>query len=138
MKKLLLILLLLPCIGIAQITEIKNTGIKIGKLQDIECIKEGTNYIFVYNNYEYKTIVDIKSFVVSENDFKTLYTKLNEAFDSKEKMQLDLPDNILSISLNKFMGAVGIIIYNTEKGSKITSTTQTITKKQLAKLFGKS
>lgn len=136
MKKLLLILLFLPCIVFAQITEIKNTSIKIGKLQDIECIKDGSNYIFVYNNYEYKTIVDIKSFVVSENDFKTLYTKLNEAFDSKERMQLDLPNNVLSISLNKFMGAVGIIIYNTENGSKITSTTQTITKKQLAKLFG--
>jgi hypothetical protein len=140
MKKVLFILLLLPCIGFGQIVEVKDQSIKIGKLQDIECLKDGSNYLFVYSNYEYKTITDIKSFSVSENDFETLYTKLNEAFDmpGKEPMQLDLPGYTLMISKIKFAGVTGIVIYSREKSSPITSFTQTITKKQLTKLFGKS
>jgi hypothetical protein len=139
-KKLFFVLLLLPCISFGQITEIKDQSIKIGKLQDIECLKNGLNYLFVYSNNEYKPNLELKSFSVSENEFETLYTKLNKAFDmpDKESMQLDLSGYILMISNIKLAEVPGIVIYSRKKSSATTSFTQTITKKQLAKLFGKS
>jgi hypothetical protein len=138
MKKYLLILFLCPLFGFAQIKEIKDTSIKIGKLENIECLKTLDGYVFVYDNFKYKTLTDIQSFTVSPDDFETLFTKLNESFERKDNVRLEMPGNILEVSIIKVLGVTGISIANFDKSTTIISTTQTITKKQLAKLFGKA
>lgn len=141
MKKLLLLILLaLPGIGFAQITEVKDSSVKVGKLKDIECNQTGDNFYFTYKDYTYDYITESKTFAVAGADLETLFTKLNEAFSlpGKEKMILNLPNNTLQIGTVKMMGVVGIVIYNNDKQTGSISYTRTLTKKQVAQLFGRA
>lgn len=127
-----------PLVVAGQISEVKDESISIGKMQDIEMKKVGGMYLLLYKDYKYDVLVDYKSIRIKENDYKTLHTKLVEAFDPSRTdiMQLDLPDQTLMISKTKFMGATGIMLYVIEKGSKVESQTRVLTKKQVDKLFG--
>ncbi|PWN63372.1 hypothetical protein [Chryseobacterium oncorhynchi] len=152
MKKIILLLgMASSSVTLAQITDVSDVAksIKcesIGKVSPIGVFMgemkkcPGDVYEFIYRDYKYTKITEIKQFSFADKDgaYEFLYKSIAKGLENppKDDVVLKLPEDLLSIKFEKALGITTATIYHTNKVG-ITGMTQSFTKKQLDKLFGK-
>tara|TARA_B110000459_G_C16419236_1_gene406680 strand:+ start:42 stop:512 length:471 start_codon:yes stop_codon:yes gene_type:complete len=155
MKKLLLILLCVPLIGLSQIKKIEKNWetIIVGKLPDrglgtMKIIKETlidgniVAYSFMFKNCKYMEIKDVGSFsfIETDGDFEGLYSMIIDGYKILPKdneIRLDIGDgNTLILEYKSDFGLKSMRFYHIDNNS-IHSWSQWLIKKQMKKLFTK-
>jgi hypothetical protein len=154
MKKIMLLLAMTFTVAsFAQIKKIEKTeaaftGEVIGKIEpfaqgvEMECIKNGNLYTFIYRDYRFQTINERASFYFEDvdNAFEDFYKMAIDMFETKpeEPIKLETKDQIVWIRFRKIMGIPSLSFESSskEKGAPI-SFTKEFNKKQIEKLFGK-
>jgi hypothetical protein len=165
MKKLLLILLCAPMIGVGQIKKIENTTTQkeIGKLDNILGVTSITkynknnsvNYKVYFRNCKYMELNVYSEFTFEETggDFESLYSTIIDGFNFEEKgvlykhalnykiyneIILDIGNGnrvFLIYGKKGFAPITFKFLYKDEHGAE--SWSQWLNKKQINKLFGK-
>jgi hypothetical protein len=127
-----------------QIKIVKDETVLVGELGSTKIhkamVEDAPVYFFSYRDMQYQSLVEIKSFSFEDVDstFNNLYKIISEGFVTipKEDVILELPRNQrLYLSYTKVLGVVNLKI--THFDGNIMGIVPYITKKQLAKLFGK-
>ncbi|WP_160135964.1 hypothetical protein [Chryseobacterium sp. c4a] len=152
MKKIILLLgVTFSSVTFAQITDISNVvkamecesigkvsplGVFMGEMK--KC--SGDVYEFSYRDYKYSQITDIKRFSFADKDgaYEYLYNTLIKGMNElpKDKVVLKLPDALLHLKFEKSLGIPCVTIFHTSEAG-VVGMSQTFTKKQIDKLFGK-
>lgn len=121
---------------------------EIGKVSDgkgvsfvcLEKFSDG-NYILSYNDFKHLQIEEWKSFKLNNEEVDVLYNLLNDNFKimPTEDIQVKLPNDILMLNYKKLLGVPVVTIYHSaNKDPALMGVTQSFTKKQISKLFGKN
>lgn len=140
-KKITILLFLIVTLsGYSQISvSTKETPILIGKSSQVTCEQIGNTYIFTYRDLKFTQLKEFKSFQFNEEneDFNKLYELMQAGLKTKpeENIVLELPNCTLKLEFLKSMGVGNVRFIHTENG--ITGISSWLTKKKLAKLFGK-
>jgi len=111
-------------------------GIWFGRL---EKYSDG-NYILSYKDFKFQQIEEWKSFSLIATDVEGLYKLIIENFEKmpSEDIKVELPNDILFINYKKSFGIPIVTIFHyVNKNPKIVGVSQSFTKKQINKLFGK-
>lgn len=99
-----------------------------------------TRYRFSYRDLKFTSIISVKhfSFEDKEDALDYLYNTLLKGLEELpvEDKILQLPEDMLLIKFKKTFGVPVVTIYHTNKAG-VTGVTQSFTKKQILKLFGK-
>lgn len=112
-------------------------GIWFGKL---EKYPDG-NFILSYKDFKFQEIEEWKSFSLNANDLDDLYNLIIENFEKmpSEDIKVELANDILFINYKKSFGISVVTIYHAvNKNSNVMGVSQSFTKKQISKLFGKN
>ena len=112
-------------------------GIWFGRL---EKYSDG-NYILSYKDFKFQQIEEWKSFPLIASDADGLYNLIIENFEKmpSEDIKVELPNDILLINYKKSFGIpVATIYHAVNKNSEVMGVSQSFTKKQITKLFGKN
>jgi len=148
MKKLLLFTMIMICeisFGqIKQMDEVKKE--RIGQIKDLsnevislERWNDGL-IVFQYIDQKYSKITDFKSFSFLDVDgaLDSFYNTLLDGIKAKEKKEinLELPDDILTLKFGKMMGKGYVEIYHNSK-SGVSGVVQWMDEKRLNKVFGR-
>jgi len=149
MKKITLLFLLIPIIGISQIKkveEIESTSLgKIPKkgamIAEIRKFQDD-NYAFYYKNMEYESIVDYKyfSFKDIDNAFDNLYETIIKGFEKapEEPIILELPSSVLHLYFKKkSRKKIVLMIFNIDNKNNDSSHTAFLSMSDINILFGK-
>ncbi|WP_051364391.1 hypothetical protein [Flavobacterium limnosediminis] len=117
---------------------------KVGALgsKSVWIEKSENKYLFSYNDIKFQQITNIKSFAFQnlDNDFEKLYDKIMNGFNEipSEDIMLELPNDIIWLHYEKNMGIISFQFrHAVNKNSEVIGFSQFMTKKQIAKLFGK-
>lgn len=142
MKKytLFLITLLISTSLFAQFKKVESQKEeKIGKVQNFEIIKRGEHYVVTYSDAKFVQLDEYKSFVLNEEEFNQLYEIIQKGLQEvpKDKVDIENDDFILSIEFVKMMGVRSLKMFHYDKKTTIAGVTGYLTKRQVAKLFGK-
>ena len=140
MKKILLILFLIPLFALCQIQELKPTNRKeIGKIGAMGVYKfkltesEGV-YTLTYLNSKYKRIRSYGRFSFDKNN-NELYTYLMLMLKNKVKDKtVKINNNVIRITYREMLGSPYLQIYHSRNG--VVKSLHPINKRQLNKLFG--
>ncbi|OCK53205.1 hypothetical protein BA768_01220 [Chryseobacterium sp. CBo1] len=150
MKKLLVFLAVtISPLSICQIKDVSHLQDKcetVGKVAPMgsfmgEVEKCSDNLIkFSYRDLKFSSIINIKRFSFEDKDgaLDYLYITLIKGLDElpEEDKVLQLPNDLLLIKFKKTFGVPVATIYHTNNAS-VLGVTQSFTKKQIDKLFGK-
>ena len=112
-------------------------GVWFGRL---EKYSDGT-FTLSYKDFKYQKIEEWKSFKLSAEDVDGLYNLLIENFEKMptEDIAVELPNDHLIINYKKSFGILVVTIYHSiNKNPDLMGVTQSFTKKQISKLFGKA
>ena len=122
------------------IGEVKNIGAYVASCKQFINAPGDTSYAIYFNNIKYKTIVDIQYFSFKETggDFDKLYNLIDNAFQNKEKKNIEIPleKGILTLSFTKALGVMSMQFMWYSNG--VLSYSSYLTSKQCKKLFGKT
>ena len=120
--------------------EIGKVGAGLGVwFATLEKFSDG-NYTLSYKDFKYQQIEEWKSFEIGAEDVDVLYNLLIENFEKmpSEDIKVELPEDILIINYKKSFGVSVVTIYHSvNKNPEVMGVTQSFTKKQITKLFGK-
>jgi uncharacterized protein (DUF2225 family) len=141
MKKLIMLLMLIPFIGTAQL-EIKQPvskkeigEVKVAGAFSISLTEMQDSYYFMYRNLKYSSIVDVQSFGFrSKQDIDELYALIIDQLPIPDKRNIDIKlynGNTLRLDFAK-----NKIQFNVWDGYSL-SYTAWYTEKQINQLFGK-
>jgi hypothetical protein len=110
-------------------------GIYFGRL---EKYSDG-RIILSYKDFKFSQLEVWKEFPLIAEDVEGLYNLIIENFEKMpaEDIQVELPNDVLFINYKKSFGAPLVTIYHTNKSNGVIGVTQSFTKKQIDKLFGK-
>lgn len=150
MKKIILSsMMMISTMMFSQITDVTNLVTKcetVGKIGPMGVfmgeIKKCDNntYDVSYRDYKFTKITEIKHFSFEDKDgaYDFLYNSIIKGLTDlpKENIILKLPDDLLSLKFEKTLGTPCVTIYHTNKAG-VTGVSQTFTRKQIEKLFGK-
>lgn len=112
-------------------------GVWFGRLEKFS----DENYVLSYKDFKHQQIEEWKSFKLNAEDVEGLYNLLNDNFDKMptEDIRVEFPNDILMINYKKSFGVPLVTIYHSiNKNPELMGVTQSFTKKQIAKLFGKN
>lgn len=112
-------------------------GVLFGKLEKYQ---DGS-YILSYKDFKYQQLEVWKSFALSAEDVESLYNLLIENFEKmpKEDIRVELPKELIDINYKKSLGIPLVTLYHfVNKNSEVLGVSQSFTKKQIMKLFGKN
>lgn len=122
------------------IGEVKNIGVYVASCKQYVNSTGDTSYAVYFNNIKYKTIVDVQYFTFKETggDFDKLFNLIENAFQNKEKKNVEIPldKGILTLSFTKAMGVMSMQFMWYSNG--VLSYSSYLTLKQCKKLFGKT
>jgi hypothetical protein len=141
MKKLFLLLMLIPVISFSQLDFEETTDpVKIGELKvagvyygSVHYNEEHDTYFIMYKNLKYSNITDIKSFVIkSTKDYEELYEIITNTLGEKKDLEINLGDHKkLKLAFNKKN-----VQFNVWNGTS-WSYSLYMNQKQINRLFGK-
>ncbi len=112
-------------------------GIWFGKL---EKYNDG-NYILSYRDFKFQQIDVYKRFPLISEDVEGLYNLIIDNFEKmpSEDIKVELPNDILYVNYKKSFGIpIVTIFHHPNKQEDVIGVTQSFTKKQILKLFGKT
>lgn len=112
-------------------------GIWFGRLEKYS----SGNYILSYKDFKYEQLEEWKSFPLIAEDVDNLYNLIIENFEKMpaEDIKVELPNDILFIKYKKSLGVPLVTIFHSvNKNPDIIGVSQSFTKKQITKLFGKN
>lgn len=151
MKKLLLLFSLIFCVSVnAQISVVKTEKpIMIGKIApmgqlniSIEKYESDNEYLITYRDVKFTKIIEYKSFTFKDKDnaFENLYQLIIDGLQNlpEENITLDLPNDIVYLKFEKFLGTPVVSFYTAVNKSDVIGVSGQYTKKQIDKIFGKS
>ena len=143
MKKIFILVLLIPHFSFGQITKqeksdvvevgaAKNFGVEIAQMNKIP---GNPDYYFItYNNLKYQVLNESESFGFKDVDgaFDFLYTTIVDGFKNKENQRLNIDGGTLSIQYQ-----LGTFRFYFTSSAGVESWSGYIGKKQFSTLFGK-
>lgn len=112
-------------------------GIWFGKLERYK----DNRYLLSYKDFKFQQIDVYKEIPLIAEDVEGLYNLIIENFEKMpvEDIKVELPNDILYLNYKKSFGIPVVTIYHhPNKVSNIIGITQSFTKKQITKLFGKN
>jgi hypothetical protein len=146
MKKLLLLLTLLPLISNAQISVEKSVeSVDIGRVGNaVYCTKTDDMYSFLYKNMEYQNISDMKSFYFLDidNAFENLYqiiiTEMETPPEECERV-IKIPEGRLILQYSSCTKGIinRMVMINVYNDGETSGYTTWMNRKKIDKLFGK-
>jgi len=146
MKKITLLLLLIPTLGISQIKVVdKEKTEKVGRiaalgLLHIELIKSGDYYTFTYKDLKFQHIDEFKSFTFKNenNDIDNLYKIIKNGLKDmpEEDITIALPEGELQLDFTKALGIVNVRFVHSSSAGNVGISTW-LSKRKVDKLFGK-
>lgn len=98
------------------------------------------NYILSYKDFKYQQLEEWKNLPLLAEDVDNLYNLIIENFEKKnsEDIQVEFPNDILFIKYKKSFGVPLVTIFHSvNKNPDLIGVSQSFTKKQITKLFGK-
>ena len=123
-----------------QVKPIKESKIKVlGEFKASASIYEdNTDVVITYSDYKFKEINVYKSFVLSQEDFESLYnTLINADYESDDTFQLKTKDDgRLIIKPTKVLGVKTFLILHTSSVG-VEGELPLLNKNQITKLFFK-
>jgi uncharacterized protein YuzE len=145
MRTLLLFLLMVSAASAQMKIEDSSKWQSIGKNAPIgsfhsELEKNDNVYRITYRDVEFPNLVELKSFdfEASQEDLEQLYQTMLSGFDTMEEKDITFADDKISLQYVKSMGVVGMRFFHADLKTAIVGRSDNFSKKQLAKLFGKS
>jgi hypothetical protein len=121
--------------------EIGKVGAGFGILfAKLEKYQDG-NFVLSYKDFKFQQIEEWKSFVLSSEDVEPFYNLLIENFEKmpKDDIRVELPKDLIDVNYKKSFGISVVTLYHfPNKNPEVIGLSQSFTKKQIMKLFGKN
>lgn len=98
-------------------------------------------FLLSYKDFKFQQVEEWKSFPLIAEDVDGLYNLIIENFEKMptEDIKVELPNDILFINYKKSFGVPVVTIFHAvNKNPDVMGVSQSFTKKQISKLFGKN
>lgn len=142
MKKLILLLLIVPFISLGQIKiedkvqpqeigAVKSFGVFLAQL---DYYKDSNSYLLSFRDLSYQRIIEIKNFEIKKDDIDSFYNAIESNISNKSDEEIEVTlDNKDVVTLHFDKKKVQFLLWN----GVTMSPSQYLSLKQIKKLFGK-